>query len=410
MDMVKRYFVRSGVFVLLLTALSASAQSPSFPALPTDANLLRTIDSNLNNACRQYKVLMTHIPSDSLPRSFADFQGRWISSDPGWWTSGFFTATLLELFSFSGDSVLLQEGIRRMALLTAQQYNRHTHDLGFMMFDSYGLAYRLHRDSAYATILMNSARSLATRFNPIVGCIRSWDGTRWQFPVIIDNMMNLELLCWATAYSGDSSFLRIAEAHANTTLQHHYRPDYSSYHVVDYDTLTGAVRGRQTAQGYSDASAWARGQAWGLYGFTAMYRATKDSAYLSEAIHIARYILSHPNLPADGVPYWDFDAPDIPHTYRDASAGAIMASAFIELSEWAPPTLGKSYLRAAETILRTLSGAGYQASGGNNGGFLLRHSVGNLPGHTEVDVSLTYADYYFVEAMLRYKALTKGPH
>jgi uncharacterized protein YyaL (SSP411 family) len=216
-------------------------------------------------------------------------------------------------------------------------------------------------------------------------------------------MMNLELLFRATQESGDSSFYRIAVTHANTTMRNHFRPDYSSYHVVDYDTATGQVLARKTAQGYADSSAWARGQSWGMYGYTMVYRYTRDPKYLGQAMHIADYILAR--LPADKVPYWDYDAPAGPRVLRDVSAGAILASGLIELSRDAPSEKGRAYLEAAEQIIVSLSSSTYHAVVGANGGFLLMHSVGNLPGHSEIDVPLTYADYYFVEAMLRYKEL-----
>jgi hypothetical protein len=367
--------------------------------------LLRTIDTNLNLACTQYNFLAAHTPENALPRTFD--HGEWVTSDPGWWTSGFFAGTLLRLHTVCPDTALEAVALRKLRLLAPEAYNKSTHDLGFMMYCSYGNALRILGDTAYASTLMTSARSLSTRFRPKTGVIRSWDHSNWKYPVIIDNMMNLELLLWATAHSGDSSFYRIAVTHANTTMRNHYRPDYSSYHVVDYDTATGAILARQTAQGYADSSAWARGQAWGLYGYTVMYRGTKDPRYLAQANHIAHFLLGHPRLPADKVPYWDYDDPKIPDTYRDASAAAVMASALIELSGYVPPALGRTYLRTAETILRTLSSPAYRAAAGENGGYLLKHSVGNLPGHSEVDVPLTYADYYFVEAMLRYRALAR---
>jgi hypothetical protein len=241
--------------------------------------------------------------------------------------------------------------------------------------------------------------------------------------VIIDNMMNLELLFFATHATGDSSFYHIAVTHANTTMRNHFRPDYSSYHVVDYDSTTGAIIAKRTAQGYADSSAWARGQSWGLYGYTMVYRSTHDPRYLEQARHIAHFILTNPNLPADKIPYWDYNAPGIPPAavggagspaartpamrgpLRDASAAAIMASALIELSKYVAPQEGRGYLDVAEQIIVNLSSNTYKAVVGSNGGFLLRHSVGNMPGHSEIDVPLTYADYYFIEAMMRYKAL-----
>jgi unsaturated chondroitin disaccharide hydrolase len=345
-----------------------------------------------------------------------------VTSDPGWWTSGFYAGTLCYLYGFSHDTSLLDESQRKLKLLEKEQYNEGTHDLGFMMYCSFGNELRLIREGILKepaapddSILLNSARSLSTRFNPKVGCIRSWDSQPWKYPVIIDNMMNLELLLWATHESGDSSFYRIAVTHANTTMRNHYRPDYSSYHVVDYDTATGQVLAKKTAQGYSDSSAWARGQAWGLYGFTVMYRYTHDQKYLDQAEHIAAFLLNNPNLPADKIPYWDFNAPPAgappaspaggPRVLRDASAAAIMASALVELSRYTWQGKGRQYLDAAEQILVTLSSATYHAVVGANGGFLLMHSVGHLPARSEIDVPLSYADYYFVEAMLRYKQL-----
>jgi uncharacterized protein YyaL (SSP411 family) len=251
--------------------------------------------------------------------------------------------------------------------------------------------------------LINSAKSLCTRFNPRVGCIRSWDSKKpHEFLVIIDNMMNLELLFWATRATGDSSFYKVAVTHANTTMKNHFRPDYSSYHVINYNAVTGAVQQKRTAQGAADSSAWARGQAWGLYGYTVMYRETKDPCYLEQANKIAAFLLHHPYLPADKIPYWDFNAPGIPHALRDASAAAVMASALIELSHYAKEPQGRLYYNTAGTILQQLSTPRYTAAAGSNGGFILLHSVGHMPAKTEIDVPLSYADYYYVEAMKRY--------
>jgi unsaturated chondroitin disaccharide hydrolase len=373
--------------------------------------LLRLIDANLRQSVNQYKILMSRVPAGRLPKTYYANTDRLETSDAGWWTSGFYCGTLFNLYSFSHDTALLNEAVRRLHLLDTEQYNQTTHDLGFMMYCSFGNGLRLPDSAAYRTILLNSARSLSTRFNPKVGCIKSWDSKPWHFPVIIDNMMNLELLFWATQAGGDSSFYRIAVTHANTTLRNHYRPDYSSYHVVDYDSVTGDIIAKKTAQGYADSSAWARGQSWGLYGYTMVYRSTHDPRYLEQARQIARFILANPNLPQDKIPYWDYNAPAgsrnaiMGMPLRDASAAAILASALIELSHYVAPREGRGYLDVAEQIIVTLSSNVYKPVVGSNGGFILRHSVGNLPGHTEIDVPLTYADYYFVEAMLRYAAL-----
>lgn len=394
-------------YLLLILGLSISGIAFSQQkAIPQPrADLFRIIDNAMINAVDQYKYLAAHVPPGVMPKTFLATK-KLETSNTSWWTSGFYSGSLLYLYEYSKDTAMQNEGLRRLKLLEKEQYNKGTHDLGFMMFCSFGNANRLMPEKAYEEIMMNSARSLSTRFNPVVGCIQSWNANaRWKFPVIIDNMMNLELLFWATRHSGDSSFYKIAVTHANTTLKNHYRSDHSSWHVVDYEPLTGNVRAKQTAQGFADSSAWARGQAWGLYGYVVMYRATKDPKYLAQANHIARFMLTHPNLPADKVPYWDYNSIDIPATYRDASASAITASALIELSRYADKKNSDLYIGSAEQIIRALASRTYTAATGENGGFILKHSVGHWPANSEVDVPLTYADYYFIEAMMRYKAL-----
>ena len=382
------------------------AQRPE--RLEAKAGLVRLIDGNMRQAVNQYKILMGRVPQDRMPRSYTAGSATLMTSDAGWWTSGFYPATLLYLYEDSHDTALLNEGERRLRMLLPEQYNKGTHDLGFMLYCPFGNLLKLihtrrvkEPEGPIDSVLMNAARSLSTRFNPIVGCIKSWDSKPWHFPVIIDNMMNLELLFWATRESGDSSFYRIAVTHANTTMRNHFRPDYSSVHVVDYDSATGAVLAKKTAQGFADTSAWARGQSWGLYGYTMVYRSTHDPLYLEQAIHIADYILKR--LPGDKIPYWDYDAPGGSRVMRDVSAAAILASGLIELSRDVPAAQGRIYLDVAEQIIVALSSSNYHAVVGANGGFLLMHSVGNLPGRSEIDMPLTYADYYFVEAMLRYK-------
>lgn len=372
-----------------------------------DKALLTTIQKNWKDADAQYRLMMKELPADSFPKTYDAAANRLITSNANWWCSGFYPGTLFYLYEQTKDAALYKEAVRILKPLEKEQYNKGTHDLGFMMYCSYGNANRINPNEDYKNVLINSARSLSTRFNPTVGCIRSWDSKKNEYLVIIDNMMNLELLFWATRATGDSSFYKIAVTHANTTMKNHFRPDYSSYHVVNYDAETGKVLQRRTAQGAADESAWSRGQAWGLYGYTVMYRETKDRKYLDQANHIANYILSNPNLPKDKIPYWDFNAPGIPNALRDASAAAIMASALLELSRYNNSKVADNYIGVAETILRNLSSPQYKAPAGTNGGFLIEHCVGNLPGKSEIDVPLTYADYYFVEAMKRYKNLMK---
>jgi len=368
-----------------------------------EPELLATIQKNFSDARVQYEFMAKQLDTDQFPKTYKESTGKLETSNSGWWCSGFYPGTLLLLYEQSHDQRLLTEADRMMKVLSKEQYNTHTHDLGFMMYTSFGNANRIAPQPGYKQILLNSAKSLSTRFNPTVGCIKSWDSKPSDFLVIIDNMMNLELLFWATRATGDSSFYKIAVTHANTTMKNHYRPDYSSYHVLNYDAQTGAVKEKKTAQGYANESAWARGQVWGLYGFTVMYRETKDKKYLEQAEHIAHFILANTNLPADKIPYWDFNDPKIPNVLRDASAGAIMASALLELCRYADKKAAATYFTTAQSILKTLSSDTYKARPGTNGGFLLKHSVGHLPGKSEVDVPLTYADYYFVEAMKRYK-------
>lgn len=387
--------------LLLQTACGSSNIGQSAPQ--TDEELLSQIDTNFEHAAAQYKVLMERLPEGRFPKTYHAEEDRLETSGSEWWTSGFYPGTLLYLYEETGDRQLYEEAMRIMEELKQEQYNTSTHDLGFMMFCSFGNANRIEPRPEYREILLNSARSLASRFNPQVGAIRSWDSDESDFIVIIDNMMNLELLFWATEATGDSTFYDIAVTHANTTTENHFRPDYSTYHVVNYDPETGAVQEKKTAQGAADESAWARGQAWGLYGYTLTYRATGDEQYLEQANRIADFMLNHPNMPKDKIPYWDINAPGIPDALRDASAAAITASALLELATYTEEERTERYFNTAETMLKTLSTDEYMADIGTNGGFILKHGVGHMPAGTEIDVPLTYADYYFVEAMKRYK-------
>ncbi|MES2418853.1 MAG: glycoside hydrolase family 88 protein [Bacteroidota bacterium] len=318
------------------------------------------------------------------------------------WTSGFFPGVLWYLDEFYGTDEWKSEAIKFTANIEQEKTNGTTHDMGFKIYCSVGNAYRLTGNAHDKEVIIEAAKTLATRFNPKTGVILSWDHSRdkWVNPVIIDNMMNLELLFEATRLTGDSSFYKIAVSHANTTMKNHFRPDFSSYHVVDYDPNTGAILKKTTHQGYSNESAWARGQAWGLYGYTMCYRFTKDPAYLKQAENIAKFIFNNPNMPKDLVPYWDFNAPQIPNEPRDVSAAAVIASGLYELSSYS--SYKKDYLKKANLILKNLS-TNYTAPVGSAKGFILLHSTGSKPSNSEVDVPLNYADYYYLEALLRYK-------
>lgn len=318
------------------------------------------------------------------------------------WTCGFFPGTMFYMYDLTNDPKWLDYGIKYTENLDSVKYLKSHHDIGFMINSSFGNALRVTGNEAYKDVIVEAAKSLSTRFKPGAGVIQSWDedkgwqGQRdWMCPVIIDNMMNLELLFKATQFSGDSIFHKIAISHANATMKNHYRDDWSCYHVVDYDKENGAVRSKQNAQGYSHESAWARGQAWGIYGFAMAYRFTGDQRYLEMADNIYNFIFNHENLPDDLIPYWDFNAPNIPNEPRDASAAAITASALYELTNYGR----EKYKDTADKIVNSLSGEAYTAIIGTNGNFLLMHSVGSIPHGQEIDVPINYADYYFLEAL-----------
>lgn len=365
------------------------------------------IQDRLDRSLAHYELMAESLMDqpDQLPRTL-DAEGNLVSSGSDWWCSGFVPGTLWYLYEYSNDPKMLTYAKNYTARIEKEKYNKGTHDLGFMLYCSFGNGYRLTGDTAYASTMLTGAESLSTRFSPRVGCIQSWGSNKkWQYPVIIDNMMNLEFLFWASRFSKSHKYRDICISHADKTTENHFRPDYSSYHVISYDTITGQVEKKNTHQGFGDETAWARGQVWGLYGYVVMYRETKYHKYLEQAMHIADFLINHPNMPKDKIPYWDFNAPDIPKAKRDASAGAIMASGLIELSRYVDAEPAKKYLEVAERQIRTLSSDTYFAAPNTNGNFILRHSVGHLPGDSEVDVPLTYADYYYVEALLRYKEL-----
>lgn len=326
--------------------------------------------------------------------------GSWKTTAAREWTSGFFPGSLWYMNEYTKDPFFKTAAEQWTAGVAHEQFDAGTHDVGFKIFCSYGNGYRLYPTDEYKKVILQAAQTLSTRFNPAVGCIKSWDNRRWGFPVIIDNMMNLELLFWSAENGGSEHLREIAIRHAETTMKNHVRPDGSTYHVIGYDTTSGAVIARNTHQGYADESVWARGQAWAIYGFTMTYRFTHEKRFLETAQRAADYFISH--LPADGVPYWDFLAPDIPKEPRDVSAAAIAASALFELTESTESEARRaSYLGTAKKILGSLCSAPYLAEGTNSHA-VLNHAVGSKPAKSEVDVSIIYADYYFIEAALRY--------
>lgn len=394
----KRHFKKILTIVSLLLAVVEPRQAFSQKKFsPTKA---------IQQAGAQYRnAVQFNADSVRFPRSVhPNGSLRNVASND--WCSGFFAGSLWLLYELNKDSYWKMAAEKWTTPLVKEQYNTSTHDLGFIIYNSFGNGYRLSSNNAYKSVILQAAKSLSSRFRASTGVIRSWNHGAWQFPVIIDNMMNLELLFEASILSGDRQFKEIAIQHADHTVLNHFRKDFSSYHVVDYDSITGLPIKKQTHQGFNDESAWARGQAWGLYGFTMMYRYTRDVRYLEQAQQIAAFILKHPNLPANKVPYWDFNDPAIPDSYRDASAAAIIASALLELSDYAAKKQSRYYFEQAELLLTSLSSKDFTAPVGTNNNFILQHCVGNLPSgreRGEVDSPINYADYYYLEALLRYK-------
>ena len=380
----------------LLTLASCTKQEP----------MEALIDRVFTVAEQQYTAMDTRLTEKTLPRTLSA-DGEFVPSNIYWWCSGFYPGSLWYIYEYTRKDAVKTLAEKNTLKLDSIQYVTRDHDVGFQLNCSYGNAFRLTGNEAYKQVLYQGAKSLSTRFNPAAGVIRSWDfvrkGCDWKFPVIIDNMMNLELLYWAFKETGDSVYYNIANTHARTTIKNHFRDNYSSYHVIDYDTITGDVLHKHTHQGYNHESAWSRGQAWGLYGYTMCYRETKLPEFLSQAEHIANYIFTNPTMPEDMVTYWDFDAPGIPNEPKDASAAAVMACAMYELSMYNPEKAAL-YKKWADTIVESLS-KNYRAQLDGDRGFLLLHSTGAH--NFERDVPLVYADYYFLEALLKKAKLEK---
>ena len=388
------------VVLIIVVELSLVFNSLAQTSLQNDTMYIRCTQA-LNFAFDQANRMIKSLPVNptQIPSSLS-VSGGLNLVNPSDWTSGFFPGELWYLSEYKKDAVMQGDAKKYTQLLQAQQYTTNTHDLGFMMYCTYGNGLRIANVAGYKDILVQSANSLQGRYNSKVGCMRSWDFGSYSYPVIIDNMMNLELMFWATKNTGDSIYYKGAVSHALNTLKNHYRTNYSSYHLVDYSPSTGAVLKKQTVQGYNDASSWARGQAWGLYGFTMCYNETGNVVFLDHARHVADYIISC--LPTDYVPYWDYNDPAIPNAPRDASAAAIAASGLLELYRLGHDAV---YFRAAEKILWNLSSPVYMNGANEKMNFLLKHSTANKPANSLVDVPLIYADYYFVEALIRYVKL-----
>lgn len=392
----------------LLLSLGVFLMTPAFCHAENN-DISNVINNDINFSTRQYSLMLQQIGREGkvrIPKTI-DKLGRMVYIPIDDWCSGFFPGSLCYLYQLTNDKSWLLQSKRFTEALDSIQYLTWHHDVGFMIGSSYLNIYRLNPNKAYKKAIIQTAKSLCTRFRKKAGVIQSWNVDRgwqskrgWTCPVIIDNMMNLELLFEATRLSGDSTYWKVAVSHANKTLENQFRKDGSCYHVVDYDPNNGAVLHRQTAQGYADNSAWARGQAWAVYGYTVCYRYTHDRKYLDQAVKTLNFVMQNPNLPDDLIPYWDFDAPNIPNELRDVSSAACIASALYEMNNYLPDN---GYTSLADRIIRSLSSPEYRAPLGKNGCFLLMHSVGSIPHNNEIDVPLNYADYYFLEALTRRK-------
>lgn len=388
----------------------------------------RLIEQGFERAEEQYALMYEATPAGKYPRTVNNSgETRLIGAEPlksgANWTNGFYPGVLWQLYAHTGDLQWKAKAEKVTRALEVQKDQIYHHDIGFIIMSSFGKAYEYCPSEYYRNIIVHSANSCLARFSEITGTTRSWDswtsrgGTYTTgYPVIIDNLMNLDLLFKAYELTGDEKFLIPALSHADKTMANHIREDGSAFHLVAYNLETGEVDARKTSQGFSDSSAWSRGQAWAIYGFTMCYRYTKKPEYLATAVKAADFFINHKNLPEDGIPYWDFNIGEFtdyewaydPDRFeeepRDASAAAATASALLELKNYiSDPEKAAQYREAAVTMLSSLASPAYMAERGENNYFLLMHSVASVPHNSSIDKPEIYADYYFLEALLKLK-------
>jgi len=379
-----------------------------FSCKSKDQNKSNKVDINVNDLleARYSKLLEYKLDSMAFPRSYSHKKDEINKVPSKDWTSGFFAGNLWQVYQLTGKEPYKMKAKQWTAFIEKEKFNNRTHDMGFKVFCSFGNGLRSEDNAYYKEVIVESAKTLITRFDASIGSIRSWDFNAdiWQFPVIIDNMMNLELLFEATKISGDSIYHNIAIKHANTTLKNHFRADGSTWHVLDYDTITKQPRLKVTHQGIGDNSAWARGQGWAINGFTMAYRYTKDERFLNRAEATAQFFINHKNMPEDGIPYWDFDDPNIPNTSRDVSAGAVVASGLVELYQY---TKNEAYLNYSKKVVTSLKSANYILPRDLEIPFVLDHSFGDWSKKAEMNEPIVYGDYYFLQTLLRLKTLEK---
>lgn len=395
---------------IILALLFASLVTPTMTA--KKLNVTKQLNYCTAQISRSIDALKHsgRIDYSQSPKDILSNQTTWNlqPNTPSSWTWGFWPGLLWMDYAYTGDEEIKQEAINYTRPLSYLATNDpYDHDLGFLVFLSYEKAYQATGNPFYKDVILGTANQLAKLYNPRVGTILSWpreatgNGRYKPYNTIIDNMINLEMLFWAADNGGSSRLRDIAISHANTTMKHHFRSDYTSYHVALYDSISGQFIGGRTNQGYADSSVWSRGQAWAIYGFTMCYRMTKDKSYLDFAQKVTDAYLKR--LPDDYIPYWDFCDPAIPNSPRDTSAAAAVASGLLELCTYVEGAKQAEYYEAALRMLRSLSSKEYQ-SRDKNTAFLL-HATGNYPINSQIDCSIIYADYYYMEALLRLKKL-----
>ena len=409
--------IRNIVIALAVSLLLASCQE--------ERTLINKV---FERAGEQYGLMYEVTPDGMYPRTVNNSgETRYIGAEPlksgANWTNGFYPGVLWQLYAYTGDVDWKVKAEKVTRALEVQKNQNHHHDIGFIIMSSFGKADMYSPSEYYKNILVHAANTQLERYSEITGTTKSWD--KWvsrsgaytsNYPVIIDNLMNLDLLFTAWQITGDEKFLKPAMSHADKTMANHIRPDGSAFHLVSYDPETGAVDARKTSQGFSDSSAWSRGQAWAIYGFTMCYRFTGKQEYLETAVKAADFFINHRNLPEDGIPYWDFNIGEFtdyewaydPERFevepRDASAAAATASALLELKNYVKdPVKAAQYRESAVKMLKSLSSDEYMAERGDNNYFLLKHSVASVPHNSSIDKPEAYADYYFLEALLRLK-------
>jgi unsaturated chondroitin disaccharide hydrolase len=373
-----------------------------FTGTPCAQKLDSLVEHGLQFAHKQLNSTVSEMGDSTNYPKRTNETGKWNIIKPYSWLAGFFPGCLWHMYRWTLDSTWKSLAEKWMVRLERQKNNIRDTDMGFLIFYSFGNGYRITQNETYKEVLLQAARSLAMRYNHIVKCMKSWGF--YTFPVIIDHMMVLELLFWASKNGGESELYDIAKNQALRTMKDHVRSDGSTYQIVDYDPTTGEIIEKATKQGYSTESTWSRGQAWGLYGFTMTYRYTEEPLFLETAQKIANYYIDH--LPEDYIPYWDFNAPNIPDEVKDVSAATVAAAGLLELVSFvAEGKDRRKYLNAACNTIGSLCSS-YMTKGTNRSGILL-HACQSRPQDKDIDVSAINADYYFIEALMRYKECIK---